>query len=152
MKFVEILESPWLDRNPVCFTHRNSLSFCVLNCVYQRERGLKPVRATTVWVCRCETAWESEYCRNAKRSPFVCILVWVYFEHERFESGFRDLTLCVKVLRGSGACVLPPQEIQSDWWLQAFWVKRILYNSFQTGAVRCGHTGMSAGGTFGFFG
>ena len=30
---------------------------------------------------------------------------------ERFESGFRDLTLCVKVLRGSGARVLPPQEI-----------------------------------------
>ena len=50
-------------------------------------------------MCRRETAWESRYCRNAKRSPFVCVLVWVYFEHERFESGFRDLTLCVKVLR-----------------------------------------------------
>ena len=62
-------------------------------------------------MCRRETAWESQYCRNAKRSQFVCVLVWVYFEHERFESGFRDLTLCVKVLRGSGACVLPPQEI-----------------------------------------
>ena len=37
--------------------------------------------------------------RNAKRPPFVCVLVWVYFVHERFESGFRDLTLCVKVLR-----------------------------------------------------
>ena len=35
------------------------------------------------------------------------VLVWVYFVHERFESGFRDLTLCVKVLRGSGACVAP---------------------------------------------
>ena len=50
-------------------------------------------------MCRRETAWESRYCRNAKRSPFVCVLVWVYFEHERFESGFRDLTLCGKVLR-----------------------------------------------------
>ena len=59
-------------------------------------------------MCRRETAWESRYCRNAKRSPFVCVLVWVYFEHERFESGFRDLTLCVKVLR---ACL--PQEPQS---------------------------------------
>ena len=39
--------------------------------------------------------------RNAKRPPFVCVLVWVYFVHERFESGFRDLTLCVKVLRNS---------------------------------------------------
>ena len=96
------MESPWLDRNPVCFTHRNSLSFCVLNCVYQRERWLKPARAKSVWVCRRETAWESRYCRNAKRSPFVCVLVWVYFEHERFESGFRDLTLCVKVLRSHG--------------------------------------------------
>ena len=57
-------------------------------------------------MCRRETAWESRYCRNAKQSPFVCVLVWVYFEHERFESGFRDLTLGVKVLRGSGACVL----------------------------------------------
>ena len=61
-------------------------------------------------MCRRETAWESRYSRNAKRSPFVCVLVG-YFVHERFESGFRDLTLCVKVLRGSGACVLPPQEI-----------------------------------------
>ena len=60
---------------------------------------------------RRETAWESRYSRNAKRSPFVCVLVWVHFVHERFESGFRDLTLCVKVLRGSRACVLPPQEI-----------------------------------------
>ena len=49
-------------------------------------------------MCRRETAWESRDCRNAKRSPFVFVLVWVYFEHERFESGFRDLTLCVKVL------------------------------------------------------
>ena len=46
---------------------------------------------------------ESRYCRNAKRSPFVCVLVWVYFEHERFESGFRDLTLCVKVFTRSCA-------------------------------------------------
>ena len=98
-RFVEFLEFPWLDWNPVCFTLRNSLSFCVLNCVDQRERWLKPARAKSVWVCRRETAWESRDCRNAKRSPFVCVLVWVYFEHERFESGFRDLTLCVKVLR-----------------------------------------------------
>ena len=50
-------------------------------------------------MCRRETAWESRDCKNAKRSPFVFVLVWVYFEHERFESGFRDLTLRVKVLR-----------------------------------------------------
>ena len=49
--------------------------------------------------------------RNDRRLFVFCVLVWVYFEHKRFESGFRDLTLCVKVLRGSGACVLPPQEI-----------------------------------------
>ena len=53
--------------------------------------------------------------RNAKRPPFVCVLVWVYFVHERFESGFRDLTLCVKVLRKH----LPtqgvsPQEDRTD--------------------------------------
>ena len=51
-------------------------------------------------MCRRETAWESRDCKNAKRPPFVFVLVWVYFEHERFESGFRDLTLSVKVLCG----------------------------------------------------
>ena len=98
-RFVEFLEFPYLDWNPVCFTHRNSLSFCVLNCVDQRERWLKPARVKSVWVCRREAAWESRDCRNAKRSLFVFVLLWVYFEHERFESGFRDLTVCVKVLR-----------------------------------------------------
>ena len=62
----------------------------------QRKRWLKTASSKRVWVCRRETAWESRYSRNAKRSPFVCVLVWVYFVHERFESGFRDLTLCVK--------------------------------------------------------
>ena len=52
-------------------------------------------------VCKCVTVRRPGRVgdrRNAKRSPFVFVLVWVYFEHERFESGFRDLTLCVKVL------------------------------------------------------
>ena len=52
-------------------------------------------------VCKCVTVRRPGGVgdrRNAKRSPFVFVLVWVYFEHERFESGFRDLTLCVKVL------------------------------------------------------
>ena len=65
-------------------------------------------------VCECVAVRRPgrvDTAETRKRSPFVCVLVWVYFEHERFESGFRDLTLCVKVLRGSGACVLPPQEI-----------------------------------------
>ena len=56
-------------------------------------------------MCRRETAWESRNSRNAKRSPFVCVLVWVYFVHERFESGFRDVTLCVKVLRTAASFI-----------------------------------------------
>ena len=28
--------------------------------------------------------------RNAKRPPFVCVLVWVYFVHERFERGLSE--------------------------------------------------------------
>ena len=42
---------------------------------------------------------------------FEFVLVWVYFERKGFESGFRDQTLRCKVLRGSGACVLPPQLV-----------------------------------------
>ena len=64
-------------------------------------------------MCRRETAWESRYCRNAKRSPFVCVLVWVYFEHARFESGFRDLTLCVKVLRSEQSHQNNPNQKRS---------------------------------------
>ena len=51
--------------------------------------------------------------RREKRETctFEFVLVWVYFERKSFESGFRDLTLRCKVLRGSGACVLPPQLV-----------------------------------------
>ena len=45
-------------------------------------------------VCECVTVRRPGRvgdCRNAKLSLFVFVLVWVYFEHERFESGFRDL-------------------------------------------------------------
>ena len=47
------------------------------------------------------------------RNSHCLFLFWFGFtlEYVRFESGFRDLTLCCKVLRGSGACVLPPQVI-----------------------------------------
>ena len=58
-------------------------------------------------MCHRETAWESLRLQKRETLTVCFVLVWVYFEHERFESGFRDLTLCVKVLRGSGACVLP---------------------------------------------
>ena len=57
--------------------------------------------------------------RNAKRPPFVCVLVWVYFAHERFESGFRDLTLCVKVLRLLELvpqAYFAPMEGMHYWW------------------------------------
>ena len=37
---------------------------------------------------------------TAETRNYHCFFfVWVYFEHEGFESGFRDLTLCVKALR-----------------------------------------------------
>ena len=51
--------------------------------------------------------------RREKRETctFEFVLIWVYFERKSFESGFRDLTLRCKVLRGSGACVLPPQLV-----------------------------------------
>jgi hypothetical protein len=45
-------------------------------------------------VCECVTVRRPGRvgdCRNAKLSLFVFVLVWVYFEHERFESGFHDL-------------------------------------------------------------
>ena len=54
-------------------------------------------------VCECacprETAWESLRLQKRETLTVCFVLVWVYFERERFESGFRDLTLCVKVLR-----------------------------------------------------
>ena len=59
-------------------------------------------------VCECVAVRRPGRVETAEtRNDHRLFLVWVYFEHERFESGFRDLTLCVKVLRGSGACVLP---------------------------------------------
>ena len=77
----------------------------------QRKRWLKTREFEKGECVAVRRPGKADTDRNTKRPPFVCVLVWVYFVHERFESGFRDLTLCVKVLRGSGACVLPPQEI-----------------------------------------
>ena len=55
--------------------------------------------AKSVCVCHRETAWESLRLQKRETLTVCFVLVWVYFERERFESGFRDLTLCVKVLR-----------------------------------------------------
>ena len=65
----------------------------------QRKRWLKN-RELEKGVCvAVRRPGKADADRNARRPPFVWVLVWVYFVHERFESGFRDLTLCVKVLR-----------------------------------------------------
>ena len=56
-------------------------------------------------MCECVTVRRpGRVLRLQKReTPTFClVLVWVYFVHERFESGFRDLTLCVKVLPNKG--------------------------------------------------
>ena len=50
-------------------------------------------------MCHRETAWESLRLQKRETLTVCFVLVWVYFERERFESGFCDLTLCVKVLR-----------------------------------------------------
>ena len=65
----------------------------------QRKRWLKTrelEKGVCVAVRRPEKADTAET-RNDHR--LFVFLVWVYFVHERFESGFRDLTLCIKVLR-----------------------------------------------------
>ena len=49
-------------------------------------------------MCDREMAWESRL-QKREITTVIFFLVWVYFEHEGFESGFRDLTLCVKALR-----------------------------------------------------
>ena len=51
-------------------------------------------------MCECVAVRRPGRVETAEtRNDHRLFLVWVYFEHERFESGFRDLTLCVKVLR-----------------------------------------------------
>ena len=65
----------------------------------QRKRWLKTREFEKGECVAVRRPGKADTDRNAKRPPFVCVLVWVYFVHERFESGFRDLTLCVKVLR-----------------------------------------------------
>ena len=70
----------------------------------QRKRWLKTREFEKGECVAVRRPGKADTDRNAKRPPFVCVLVWVYFVHERFESGFRDLTLCVKVLRAQ-----PPQ-------------------------------------------
>ena len=67
----------------------------------QRKRWLKTREFEKGECVAVRRPGKADTDRNAKRPPFVCVLVWVYFVHERFESGFRDLTLCVKVLRWS---------------------------------------------------
>ena len=68
----------------------------------QRKRWLKTREFEKGECVAVRRPGKADTDRNAKRPPFVCVLVWVYFAHERFESGFRDLTLCVKVLRRHG--------------------------------------------------
>ena len=65
----------------------------------QRKRWLKTREFEKGECVAVRRPGKADTDRNARRPPFVCVLVWVYFVHERFESGFRDLTLCVKVLR-----------------------------------------------------
>ena len=60
----------------------------------QRKRWLKTREFEKGECVAVRRPGKADTDRNAKRPPFVCILVWVYFVHERFESGFRDLTLC----------------------------------------------------------
>ena len=69
----------------------------------QRKRWLKTREFEKGECVAVRRPGKADTDRNAKRPPFVCVLVWVYFVHERFESGFRDLTLCVKVLRDLGS-------------------------------------------------
>ena len=92
------------------------LFFLQKNNLHETNRSVlgteKPVwQAKSVWVCHRETPGRVGDCRNAKLSLFVLFWFGFTLEYVRFESGFRDLTLCCKVLRGSGACVLPPQVI-----------------------------------------
>ena len=75
----------------------------------QRKRWLKTREFEKGECVAVRRPGKADTDRNAKRPPFVCVLVWVYFVHERFESGFRDLTLCVKVLRTPAALKAPPQ-------------------------------------------
>ena len=65
----------------------------------QRKRWLKTREFEKGECVAVRRPGKADTDRNAKRPPFVCVLVWVYFVHERFESGFRDLTLCIEVLR-----------------------------------------------------
>ena len=50
--------------------------------------------------------------RNAKRPPFVCVLVWVYFVHERFEM-VEEISVVVKQLLSSRG-LTPKVVIQGD--------------------------------------
>ena len=76
-----------LNWTGVQFAHLTEIHLVsVLWSVFQRERWLKNR--------------VSEKCVSETRNFHVLFcLVWVHFVHERFESGFRDLTLCFKVLR-----------------------------------------------------
>ena len=77
----------------------------------QRKRWLKTREFEKGECVAVRRPGKADTDRNAKRPPFVCVLVWVYFVHERFESGFRDLTLCVKVLRNHRVRQLLPGDV-----------------------------------------
>ena len=47
-------------------------------------------------MCHPETACESLRLQKREALTVCFVLVWVYFEGEKFENGFRDLTLCVE--------------------------------------------------------
>ena len=76
----------------------------------QRKRWLKTREFEKGECVAVRRPGKADTDRNAQRPPFVCVLVWVYFVHKRFESGFRDLTLCVKVLR----MCFEPDDCEND--------------------------------------
>ena len=94
-RFVEFLEFPWLDWNPVCFTHRNSLSFCVSElcwptwtlaqaCESEKCVSVSPwdglgesrlQKREKITVCLCfglGLLWAREVWKRFSRSNFVC--------------------------------------------------------------------------------
>ena len=54
----------------------------------QRKRWLKTREFEKGECVAVRRPGKADTDRNARRPPFVCVLVCVYFVHERFESGF----------------------------------------------------------------
>lgn len=79
--------------------------FLATNFVAQEPRERK------VCVCGVRRPLRFRDKRNAKLARLSSFCFGFTLCTRGFESGFRDLTLCCKVLRGSGACVLAPQLV-----------------------------------------